>query len=198
MGKFRFRVKLQGLEVEIDGDREDLPVLTAAVEKQFGGLMLPVEVVSDNHRQLTDGSGGNDSGTSQEEGGKRKRTPRRERRAATGDGAPAVPVEFRHDPAKYGNPVQGWGVAEKCIWLLYVIKGITATKEVSGPALAATFNQYFKPAGKIHPPHVTRDLAKVKVQNPAPIGEDKGNYYLTDEGDKQAQQLIQNALNPAK
>lgn len=198
MGKFRFRVKLQGLEVEIDGEREDIPALTAAVEKQFGGLVLPAEVISDNNRQLIDASGKNGSGSSSEEESKRKRGLRRERRTATGDGAPAVALEFRHDAANYGNPIQGWTVAEKCIWLLYVVKEITGTKEVSGPVLAATFNFYFKAAGRIHPPHVTRDLARAKVQNPAPIGEDKGNYYLTDEGGKQAQQLIQNALNPAK
>lgn len=68
---------------------------------------------------------------------------------------------------------------------------------MSGPALAATFNQYFKTVGKLHPPNVTRDLAKLKVQNPAPIGEDKGNYYLTAEGDRQAETLIKAVLNPA-
>jgi len=196
MAKFRIRLKVQGLDLEVDGERQDLPSITRAVQQQLTSLVIPGEVITDGHKQLGDGSS-NGSGAAQEEENKKKRSVRRSPRGG-GDGAPAVAIEFRHDPAKYGNPVQGWGVTEKCIWLLYVIKGITGTEEVSGPALAATFNQYFKPAGKIHPPHVTRDLAKLKVQNPAPIGEDKGNYYLTDEGDKQAQQLIQVALNPAK
>jgi hypothetical protein len=167
MGKFRIRLKLQGLEVEIDGEREDIPAITTAVSNQIS---------SDDD--------------------KKRRTRRASR--VSGDGIAAQPIEFRHDPAKYGNPLQSWGVAEKGIWLLYVLKKIAAVNEVSGPQLAATFNQSFKPAGKMHPPHVTRDLAKVKVQNPAPIGEDKGNYYLTDTGDRQAEQLIQSILSPAK
>ena len=92
--------------------------------------------------------------------------------------------------------MQTWNATEKCIWLLYVIKGTSGTKEVSGPQLAATFSHYFKPSGKLHPPHVTRDLARAKVQNPARIGEDKGAYYLTGEGDRKAQQLIQSVLAP--
>ena len=92
--------------------------------------------------------------------------------------------------AKYGNPIQDWIAAQKCIWLLFVIEGTTGTKEVSGPQLAATFNSAFKA------PHVTRDLAKEKIKNPAPIGEDKGLYYLTDEGKRQAQQLIESVRAP--
>lgn len=189
MGKFRIRLKLQGLEVEVDGDREDIPAITTAVSNQISGLVLPAENFADGRKQLSDGSSNNGAGSDEEKKRRARRTPR-----ASGDGIGAQPIEFRHDAAKYGNPLQTWGVAEKCIWLLYIVKGVTGTNEVSGPQLAATFNQYFKPAGKIHPPHVTRDLAKVKVQNPAPIGEDKGNFYLTDAGDRQAEQLIQSVL----
>ena len=88
-----------------------------------------------------------------------------------------------------GNPLQSWSFIEKSIRLLAVIKGITGTKEVSGPQVAATFNHYFKQAGKVHPPNVSRDLGLAKVANPAPVGEDKGMWYLTDEGDRQAADL---------
>jgi hypothetical protein len=80
--------------------------------------------------------------------------------------------------------------------VLAVIKSITGTKEVSGPQVSATFNHYFKQAGKVHPPNVTRDLGLAKVANPASVGEDKGMWYLTDEGDRQAAVLIQSVLNP--
>lgn len=193
MAKFRIRLKLQGLDLEVDGERQDLPAITHAVQEQLTRLVIPGEVIADGHKQL--GNGG-DGAAAQEEEGKRKRPARRERRSA-GDGAPAAAIEFRHDPATCGNPIQAWSITDKCIWLLYVLKKLAQAKEVSGPALAATFNQYFKPAGKLHPPNVTRDLAKLKVQNPAPIGEDKGSYYLTGEGDKQAETLIRAVLNPA-
>lgn len=194
MAKFRIHLKLQGLDLEVDGERQDLPAITDAVQQQLSSLVIPGEIITDGRKPL--GSGGDGAEATQEEENKRKRPARRDRRPA-GDGAPAVAIEFTHDAATYGNPIQSWGVAEKCIWLLYVLKQIAQVKEVSGPLLAATFNQYFKPSGKLHPPHVTRDLAKLKVQNPTPIGEDKGNYYLTSEGDKQAEALIKAALNPA-
>ena len=39
MGKFRLRLKLQGLEVEIDGEREDIPAITAALDSNWPALV---------------------------------------------------------------------------------------------------------------------------------------------------------------
>ena len=191
MAKFRIRMKLQGFEFEVDGEREDIPAITNAVKQQLAALVIPGEVVTDGHKQLEQT---NPSNSGEEEKKERRRS--RSGGSRSGESTPTPPIEFRHDPAKYGNPTQDWNITQKSIWLLYVIKGITATKEVSGPQIAATFNQYFKPSGKIHPPHVTKDLARAKILNPAPIGEDRGLYYLTDEGDRQAQQLIESVLAP--
>ena len=196
MPKFRIRLKVQGLELEVDGERQDLPAITQAVQNQLTGIVIAPEAFTDASKQLTGGNGANGAGGDQDEEGKKKQ--RRERRSArTGGGEGAEPLEFRHDAAKYGNPVQAWTLEEKCIWLLYVLKKSADVSEVSGPVLAATFNKYFKPTGRVHPPHVTIKLAKKKMENPTPIGQDKENYYLTEEGDKQAQQLIGNVLHPA-
>ena len=84
---------------------------------------------------------------------------------------------------------------------MYVLKDLGVASEVGGPQLAATFNNNFKAAGAIHPPLVTRELGKAKVKNPALVGEDKKQepslWYLTDEGTKYSQQLIQSTLHPA-
>jgi hypothetical protein len=64
--------------------------------------------------------------------------------------------------------VQTWGVLQKAIWLLAVIKGTTGTNEVSCPQLIATFNHLYKPAGRLHPPHVGRELARAKVHKILP------------------------------
>jgi|SRR5581483_3831758 len=194
MAKFRIRLKVQALELEVDGERQDLPAITNAVQHQLAGMIIDPEVITEEPKQLTSGNGSSNGAGGQDEDGKKKQ--RRERRTPRA-GEAAEPLEFRHDAAKYGNPIQAWTLEEKCIWLLYVLKKSANMNEVSGPVLAATFNKYFKPTGRVHPPHVTIKLAKKKMENPTPIGQDKDNYYLTEEGDRQAQQLIQNVLNPA-
>jgi len=80
--------------------------------------------------------------------------------------------------------------------MLIVIKQSAGTSEIGGSSLAATFNQQFKQAGKLRPSLVTRELGKAKVQSPALVGEDAGNWYLTDEGERYAQQLIQGDRSP--
>lgn len=193
MAKFRIRLKLQGLDLEVDGERQDLPAITSAVQQQLTSLIIPGEVITDDRKQLGDGA--NSHVSVQKDDTKKKRGTRRASRA-DGDGATAAPIEFRHDGGKYGNPIQAWSLTEKLIWLLYVLKNTAGVNEAPGPQLASTFNQNFKQAGKIHPPHVTMHLGRAKMQNPPPIGHDKDNYFLTNEGDKQAQQLIENVLKP--
>lgn len=190
MAKFRVRVKLQGFELEVDGEREDIPAITSAVQRQISGMVTPA--------QLANGSDPSESENPKTIDAEKKPTTRSvRRRSGSRSSEPAAsPIEFRHDSSKFGNPLQTWGVAEKSIWLLYVVKEITRTAEISGPQIAATFNQYFKQAKRLHPPNVTRDLGKLKVQNPSPIGEDKNLFYLTQEGEKRAKELIQSILSP--
>lgn len=197
MAKFRIRLKLQGLDLEVDGERQDLPAITHAVQQQLTNLVIPGEVITDgNQKQFGDASNNGSVGSQDEE--TRKRRPARRAARGAADSAAAAPIDFRHDGAKYGNPIQAWSLTEKLIWLLYMLKKAANVNEASGPQLAATFNRNFKQAGKIHPPHVTMHLGRSKMQNPSPIGQDKDNYFLTNEGEKQAEQLIQNLLNPAQ
>lgn len=193
MGKFRLRLKVTGLEVELDGEREDLPAIRSALNSQFAALSEPVEVISDTKSTLPPSATVIDGDLSRSNG--RSRSRRRDGGSRSTE--TAVPIEFRHDAAKYGNPLQTWSISQKSIWLLAVLKRVADVKEVSGPQLAATFNQYFKQAKRVHPPLVSRELGKAKVQNPAPVGEDKGLWYLTDEGDRQAQELIDSVVNLA-
>src|SRR5947209_1337581 len=98
MAKFRIRLKVQGLELEVDGERQDLPAITQAVQNQLMSIVTAPEAFTDATKQLTSGSGANGAGGGQDEEGKKKQ--RRERRSArTGGGEAAEPLEFRHDAA---------------------------------------------------------------------------------------------------
>jgi len=194
MAKFRIRLKVQGLELEVDGEREDIPAITSAIQQQFVGLVQPTEQMVNGQKHLNDPAKTIEGEASRPQA----RSSKKRGSSAKGPsgGVATQAIEFRHDSGSYGNPLQSWSVIDKTIWMLAVIKGITNTADVSGAAIAATFNQYFKQSGKVHPPNVSRDLGLAKVQNPAPVGEDKGLWFLTAEGDKQAQTLIQSVLNP--
>ena len=197
MAKFHIRLKVQALELEVDGEREDIPAISAAVQQQFAGLVKPVASMADGNRQLEAGGEVVDTESSKSRTKGRKRSGSR----ASVDPASAQSLEFRHDAAKYGNPQQTWNTTDKSIWLLHVLKDLGVADEVNGPQLAATFNHNFKAAGAIHPPLLTRELGKAKVRVPALVGEDKKQepslWYLTDEGTRYARQLIQGVLNPA-
>jgi hypothetical protein len=197
MAKFRIRLKVQALELEVDGERQDMPAISAAVQQQMAGLVRPAMTVADGKREIEAGSQ-----VVHEETAKPKSRPRRRTGSkAAVDLAAAQPLDFRHEPAKYANPQQAWNITDKAVWLLHVLKDLGVASEVSGPQLAATFNYNFKATGAIRPPLVTRELARAKVKVPALVGEDKTHdpslWYVTDEGTKHAQQLIQTVLNPA-
>lgn len=185
MAKFRIRLKVQGLELEIDGERQDIPAITATVQRQLTGLFEPAEVIIDTEKKLKSETDQPESGAS---AGKGRSSRRRASQKSTAEAA--APIEFRHESTKYGNPLQSWSIIDKCIWLLYVLKNLTPFKEVEAAQLVATFNEDFKVAGRLHPPHVPRELARARGQNPAPVGEDKGRWFLTAEGDRQAQELV--------
>jgi hypothetical protein len=117
MAKFRIRLKVQALELEIDGEREDIPANTAAVQQQFTGLVQPAEAMADGHKQLGPGDGP----VIEAEVGKKKAARKRNGGGKSSDAATVVPLEFRHDASMYGNPQQGWNSSDKGIWLLYVL-----------------------------------------------------------------------------
>jgi hypothetical protein len=189
MAKFKIRLKVQALELEIDGEREDLPLITNAVNRQFATLVEPTEVIAELPKLPS--ANGNESTTSEDGKGK----PRKARTPANRTPAElAIPIEYRHDAARFGNPIQGWSTLEKVIWMLGVLRD-TGTKEYAAGQIVATFNDKFKAAGKLHPPLVPRELQKAKVLNPAPVGEDKDLWYLTAEGDRQAKDLVAKVLS---
>jgi hypothetical protein len=186
MAKFKVRLKVQALELEIDGERQDLPLITSAVNRQFASLIEPAEVIAEVPKlPSSNGSASTDNG--------KGKTTRRRMPANRTPAEFAGPVEYRHDPAKFGVPIQGWTIIEKVIWMLWVLQH-TGTKEYFTGQVVATFNHHFKAAGKLHPPHVPRELQRAKVEVPTAVGEDKERWYLTAEGERQAKDLVAKAL----
>lgn len=202
MAKFKISLKVQALEVNIEGEREDIPAISRALSQQLTGLIAPsvgiASLGSDEHEDPQGPSAPQPAQLVEEV--KRRTTKKRaaSKRPTPGTDATDAPVDWRHDPAKYGSPAQAWSSANKAIWLLYVVSESTDIKELSAKRIADTFNKHFRQAKTILAFNVSRDLGKLKGKAPALIGEDTTKdptaWYLTTEGTKAAQALVAKAL----
>ena len=198
MSRFKIRVRVQALEVDIDGSRDDMPVIASNVGRQFAGLIEPAALVAEG---VVESSGDNDSvGVAVVNTPvSRSRPARKLKRAvparATSNGAGEV--TWKHDPSKWGSPQQGWSASDKAIWFLYVSGEEIQVKDLTSSALASGFNRMFREAGTIRAGNLPRDLGRLKTQAPAVIGEDTTKtpptWFLTTEGTKKAEELVKQA-----
>lgn len=189
MSKFKVRFKIQGLELEIDGERDAIPQVTAALHEQFGNLLSAPQAIADPvsarpvERNITPVDGDNEPVKRR---GRKARTPK----ADSGD---VAAIDFRHDVEKWGNPLQSWTTAQKAIWLLFIVGQQSEIKAMSAPQIAVTFNKHFRHAKMIHQGNVTRDLGKERTKPSSLVGEDNNKspavWYLTQSGSDYAQKL---------
>lgn len=207
MAKYEIEFEITGLKLKIKGDREDVPLITENLGRQVAGLLQPTASIVEG--EVLDNQNSNNrpsqlnvpqTSTSQS---KRSR-PRRKRAAAStsvaGSGTNENLIDWKHDPAKWGNPLQSWSTASKAIWLLCVVGAETGTTELSAPTIQHTFNRHFKQSGTIRGNNISRDLGRLKTESLPKVGEDTTKdpsvWYLTHEGDKRATDLVAEALKP--
>jgi hypothetical protein len=198
MSKFRLKMKLQGFELEIEGTRDDVPQIAQSLSRQIGGMFEPAaQIITGDASEISEAEQ-----ISAPEAlpapAKRKRSPKkRTATASTSAGADSDALDWRHDSSKWGMPQQSWKTAAKSIWLLYVAREATNEREMSAARIASTFNKHFRQANRVMPNNVSRDLGKQKLKTPAPVGEDTSKdppqWFLTDEGVRQARALIADA-----
>ena len=201
MSKFKFKLKLQGLELEMEGAREDIPLMAQNLGNQLTGLLQPAADMASNDKgreeevalPLTiDHSSADKART------KRRRKFAGSESAASNGEAPTI--EWQHDPAKYGNPQQAWNVVKKAIWMIYVLSKETAYSQVSAKQTADTFNKKFKQAGTIRSTNVSRDPGKAKPKSPALVGGDTSKavveWFLTNTGTQFAEDSIKEVTQP--
>jgi hypothetical protein len=200
VSKFRIKFKLQGMELEVEGSREDLPVLRQALTHQIAGALNPAtELAGGELKNVTPLASASASGPGTRTGTSRKG---RKGKPSNNNSATATePLDFRHEPDKFGSPRQSWSTGKKALWLMYVVASITEGSELSAAALAATFRKHFKQSGPIQPGHTARDLGKLKSATKeypvALVVEDTtretSTWSLTEAGTRAAQALVAEA-----
>lgn len=197
MAKFKIKMKLTGLELDIEGSKEDIPLIAANLGQQLTGLLGPAAAIVAGEDATFGPTPSPPAPLPMvEEVRRRKKKLTTARSADASAQLTHAPVDFRHDPAKFGAPKQSWSTSEKSVWLLHVVE-----KEMSGKVIVATFNKHFRQAGLIDVSHTNRDLGRLKSKSPAIVGEDTtrnpSHWFLTEEGTRLALKLVGDALGRA-
>jgi hypothetical protein len=191
--KFKIKMKLTGLELDIEGSREDIPLIAANLGQQLTGLLGPAAAIAAGTDESTRCDPAWAPLPMVDEVKKRRKRATTPRSVDTQPDAANAPIDFRHDPAKFGTPKQSWKTSDKAVWLMHVVAA-----ELSGAVIVATFNKHFRQAGTITVGNSNRDLGRLKSKSPAVVGEDTTRtpprWFLTEEGTRQAMKLVADAL----
>jgi hypothetical protein len=194
MSKFKVKFKITGLEFEIEGSREDVPLISRNLASQFGGMFTPAANIVQGSSpalgrdpiEVTPAAPISGSGRSN------RRTSRRV--SAADVSKPSKVFDWNHNVQEWGSPAQAWNPLQKSIWLLYVAKAQGVTTEMTTSQIANTFNKHFRQSGVIRPSNVSRDLGKAKTLPPSKVGEDStkdpSTWFLTEQGEKTAVELV--------
>jgi hypothetical protein len=200
---FHIKLKVQGLELEVDGTRDDIPVIRQSLAQQFAGLMQPATDIVEGRASKSALNSVTESNESLQGNQRPKRKARstKNRASGQGDAAEESAVDWRHDTTKYGSPQQSWTASDKAVWLLYVASNEAGVLELSGNRISSTFNKHFRQAGLINTGNVNRDLGRLKTSRkgePPWVSEDTTKeppaWFLTEAGNRAAQSLVAQAL----
>lgn len=212
MSKFRIKMKLTGLELEIEGTREEMPQIAHNLGRQFTGLLQPAagivegEVLPSDRRIVPPAAppapspDGGSQATRKRKSGKKRTAASTPFAAATSGTTPTdLVVEFTHDPTRFGLPRQEWSTTQKAIWLLYIVGEQAGRRELTAHQIEATFNRQFREAKQILIQNIARDLGKQRAKGKdAPVAEDTtmdpSPWYLVEAGRREAQALVVQAL----
>lgn len=196
MSRFKMEFELQGLKVKIEGSREDATLITQNLGGQIAGVLQPMAQIIEGSPPTTDNE---PAVTVTETSSKKARKRRQNSNTHTVTKDDNVALDFAMSPEKFGVPRQAWKTADKALWLIYVLQDSDKGDQHTTRTIVETFNKHFKQSGKITTSNVTRDLGRLKAnERPSPVGEDSTKepptWYLTDEGRKRAQKLVDSAL----
>lgn len=190
MSKLTIKLKLTGLELEVEGTREDAPKIAARIGEKLSGFLQPTTLLENgngsSHKIIDGDIDGNGAGKKKKGGSKKS--------GGSGGMKTTEDIKFVHDPSKFGTPVQGWTTAQKAIWFLYIVGEQADVKQQTAYGLMKNFNAMFRAAGTINNGNIMTALEKEKLKGAsAPVGADTtggtAKYFLTQAGIAMAQKL---------
>lgn len=189
--QFKFKLKITGFELEVEGSKEDVAAITSSVTNQIKGLTNP-QILDDNIE--TEDVESTDVTPALLSPLPKKKITRKKSSSNVNVNQKGESIDFRNDTKKYSTPLMTWTTMQKALWILYVIKHEKKMEELSVSQIKNTFNQHFRQSKVIQSNNVSRDLGKVKLGSNALVGENTSvsprTWYLTDAGNVYVENLI--------
>jgi hypothetical protein len=190
MAKLSIEVKIEGLHIKVDGETADVKKITTQIGSQIAGMINPGQLLNGPSTIAPPSDPRLIEGEIPTKRGKGKK-----KAYATASAAPpAEALNWIHDPQKWGSPQQSWNTVDKCVWLLFVVKGEIQIGSLSAVGIVATFNKHFKSAKQTTGLLVKRELGKEKNKPKSLVGEDTTKnppeWFLTQTGEARGQELV--------
>jgi hypothetical protein len=182
LANYKISIELEKLKIHVEGAREIAPDIANNVANQIATVFQPaglIESPSDNGTPI------NITPVTA------ARKPARRRSVAIKSDSPnGGSVNWTHDPATWGTPVQTWKQSKKIMWLLFVVEQALADGSGLTPdQITDTFNTKFKDAGLIIKGNIKRDLSKQDES----FGSVDGRWFLKQGGKTEAAKLVAEA-----
>lgn len=186
IANYKISIELEKLKIHVEGSRELAPEIANNVASQIATILQPARLIEGSREEPGDHSHLAANVTPATPG----RRPRRKGTGKLDSAADGAPLNWTHDPAKWGTPVQNWSQPKRIMWLLAVVeKEAGQTAGLTVGQIAETFNAKFKEAGLIVKQNVKRDLAR-QTDN---FGVVDGRWFLKQGGKTEAVKLVEEA-----
>jgi hypothetical protein len=183
LANFKISIVVKELSINVEGDREIVPEIASNVAQQVTGVLQPAGLLE----APKDGHNSNPVVTVAVSPARRTRG---RRSMSTSAGGGNGTIDWNHDPAKWGTPVQEWKNWQKIMWLLLVVAADAGKPEgLTTSEMAAIYKQKFFSTGVLTKGNIPRDL-KGRTDY---FGEVDDRWHLKESGKAEAAKLVAEA-----
>ncbi|HEY2498220.1 MAG TPA: hypothetical protein VGK24_14240 [Candidatus Angelobacter sp.] len=178
---FEISIELKELKIHVKGDRELAPEIATEVANKISGMLQPAGLI-EGQVETPNGHRTIDAPPSPAVR-KRRRSAGKQGSTVNGTGAA---INWSHDPAKWGTPLQEWKQWRKVAWLLHVVESEIGKDGMTTGELVDVFNGKFKAAGLLIKGNISRDLSAKSEY----FGSLDDSWHLKQAGKDEAVRLV--------
>jgi|ERR1044071_6648993 hypothetical protein len=182
IANFEISIELQGLKIYVKGDRELAPAIATEVAQKISGMIQPAGLIE---APMEPQNGHHAIDAAPAPAGRRRRRVGKQAGSVPNSTGTAV-LNWNHDPAKWGTPLQDWKGWQKVAWLLQVVEAETGKDGLTATEIVDVFTAKFKAAGLLIRNNIARDLGGKSEY----FGSLDDRWHLKQSGKDEAAKLV--------